>query len=42
MSDEYRKIHEKWPRLGEVGTIKTLEFCVAECESLAAQLKELA
>ena len=42
MSDEYRKIYEKWPRFDERGTIKTLEFCVAECESLAAQLKELA
>lgn len=42
MSDEYRKIHEKWPRFDEGGTIKTLEFCVAECERLAAQLKELA
>jgi hypothetical protein len=42
MSDEYRKIYEKWPRLDEGGTIKTLEFCVAECEKLAAQLKELA
>jgi hypothetical protein len=41
MSDEYRKIYERWPRLEEGGTIKTLEFCVAECEKLAAQLKEL-
>ena len=42
MSEEYRKIYANWPRLGETGTVKTLEFCVAECESLAAQLKELA
>ena len=42
MSDEYRKIYEKWPRFDGEGTIRTLEFCVAECESLAAQLKELA
>lgn len=43
MSEEYRKIHEMWPSIREFeGTIKTLEFCVAECESLAAQLKELA
>jgi hypothetical protein len=42
MSEEYRKIHERWPRLVETGTVKTLEFCVAECEKLAAQLKELA
>lgn len=42
MSDEFRKIHEMWPRFDEGGTVKTLEFCVAECEKLAAQLKELA
>ena len=41
MSDEYRKIHEMWPRFFEEGTVKTLEFCVTECESLAAQFKEL-
>ena len=42
MSDRYRNIYERWPRLEEGGTVKTLEFCVAECEKLAAQLKELA
>lgn len=43
MSDEYRKIHKDFIGLsGDHATIKTLEFCVAECESLAAQLKELA
>jgi hypothetical protein len=42
MSEEYRKIYEKWPRFDEGATIKTLEFCVAECEKLAVQLKELA
>lgn len=42
MSDEYRKIYERWPRFDEGGTVRTLEFCVAECERLAAQLKELA
>ena len=42
MNEEYRKIHERWPRIGETGTVKTLEFCVAECEKLAAQLKEKA
>jgi hypothetical protein len=41
MSEEYRKIHERWPRFFEGGTVKTLEFCVAECESLATQFKEL-
>jgi len=43
MSKEYRKVYEMWPSLrGPEGTVKTLEFCVAECEKLAAQLKELA
>jgi hypothetical protein len=42
ISDEYRKIYERWPRFDESGTVRTLEFCVAECERLAAQLKELA
>ena len=42
MSDEYRKIYETWPRFDEGGTVRTLEFCVAQCERLAAQLKEMA
>ena len=43
MSDEYKVVFNRdlldritW----EGSTIKTLEFCVAECESLAKQLKE--
>jgi hypothetical protein len=43
MSDEYRAVFTSdlldritW----EGATLKTLEFCVAECESLAKQLKE--
>jgi hypothetical protein len=41
MSDEYKKIFRVWSELNEgESTIKTLEFCVAECESLAKQLKE--
>jgi hypothetical protein len=43
MSDEFRKIYERWPSMRELdGTVKTLEFCVKQCEKLAAQLKELA
>jgi hypothetical protein len=42
MSDEYKKIYSMWPSLHDVeSTIKTLEFCIAECESLAKQLKEM-
>jgi hypothetical protein len=42
MSEAFRKVYEMWPRFDEGGTVKTLEFCVAECERLAAQLKDLA
>ena len=43
MSDEYKKIFQAWPSLiDSEATIKTLEFCVAECESLAKQLREQA
>ena len=40
MSDEYKKVFRDFPRFIE-GTIRTLEFCVAECESLAKQLEEM-
>jgi hypothetical protein len=40
MSDEYKKVFMDWPRFNE-GAIRTLEFCVAECESLAKQLEEM-
>ena len=39
MSDEYKKVFRNWPDTG--GTIKTLDFCVGECESLAKQLGEM-
>jgi hypothetical protein len=39
MSDEYKMAFMNWPNDG--GTIKTLDFCVAECESLAKQLGEM-
>ena len=38
MSDEYKKVFIRWPDMR--GTIRTLDFCVAECESLAKQLME--
>ena len=40
MSDEYKKVFRDFPRLIE-GTIKTLDFCVTECEALAKQLEEM-
>jgi hypothetical protein len=39
ISDEHKKVFMNWPDTG--GTIKTLDFCVAECESLAKQLGEM-
>ena len=43
MSDEFKKIYGGflYP-IEEVGEVRTLEYCIAECERLAAQLKELA
>ena len=32
------KVRESWERLSMPGTIKTLEYCVAQCESLSKQL----
>lgn len=44
MDDDYKKAYIKgqlnWPFLNE-GTVRTLAFCVAECESLAKQLGEM-
>jgi hypothetical protein len=39
MDEGYRKIYEDMPD-NPYSTVKTLEFCVDECEKLAAQLKE--
>ena len=39
MSAEYKKVFMNW--MEGRGTIRTLEFCVAECESLAKQLEEM-
>lgn len=40
MDDGYKKAYINWPLLNE-GTIRTLGFCVAECEALAKQLGEM-
>ena len=39
MSAEYKKVFVNL--MGSGGTIKTLDFCAAECESLAKQLEEM-
>ena len=42
MSDEFKKVYAEFPYLTEEeGEVRTLEYCIAECERLAAQLKEL-
>jgi hypothetical protein len=40
MSDKYKEAFSHWSNFTE-GTIRTLDFCVAECESLAKQLGEM-
>ena len=43
MSEEYKKVYAAFPFLTEEeGEVRTLEYCIVECERLAAQLKELA
>lgn len=42
MSDVYLKIYREFPPLFNEGTVKTLDFCIVECESMAKQFKELA
>ena len=49
MSEEYRKVYEKYGKPEYVGytdhsdfpTVKSLDFCIEQCESMAAQFKEL-
>lgn len=43
MSEEYKKLFFKWPALSlrETATLRDTAYCVAECEALAKQLKEL-
>ena len=42
MSDEFKKIYGsfRYPT-AEEGEVRTLEFCIEQCERLAAQLKEM-
>ena len=39
MSDEYRAVYNRW--YSSQGTVRSLEFCVKECESLAMQFKAM-
>jgi hypothetical protein len=41
MSEEYREVYKKYPPPFDDGEIRTLEYCIEQCERLAAQLKEL-
>ena len=40
ISEEYRKVYEMYPPMFGDGEVRTLEYCIEECERLAAQLKE--
>jgi hypothetical protein len=42
MGEEYRKVYEMYPPMLGDGEVRTLEYCIEECERLAAQLKGLA
>ena len=42
MDDYHKKLYSTYPGYRKkVGTVKTTEFCSAECESMAAQFKRL-
>lgn len=43
MSEDYRKIHERYGTAFylDIATVKSLDFCIEQCESMAAQFKEL-
>lgn len=44
MSPQYKLLHDKLSYLGDVnntGVIRTLEYCIDECENMAKQFKEL-
>lgn len=42
MSEKYKKLYADFPPLFNEGTVKTLEFCIAECEHMAKQFKDVA
>lgn len=41
MSEDYRKIHERYGTAFylDIATVKSLDFCIEQCESMAAQFK---
>lgn len=41
MSEDYRKIHERYGTAFylDIATVKTLGFCIEQCENMAAQFK---
>lgn len=41
MQGEYKELHERMFRGSTDGTVRSLEYCVSECESLAKQLAEV-
>lgn len=41
MSDKYKELDKKIGFASDDGTIKTTEFCIVQCESMAEQFKAL-
>lgn len=41
MSDAHRELSAWWGIISTYDTIRTTEFCIAECESMAEQFKKL-
>jgi hypothetical protein len=42
MDDVHKRIQAMYPSFLYEGTVRTLEFCINECENMAKQFKELA
>lgn len=38
MSEKYREFYRKHPPVFNDGVVRTLEYCIAECESIAKQV----
>lgn len=41
MEPEYRKVYDEF-EMPQTGTVRSLEFCIEQCESMAEQFKQLA
>ena len=41
MSEECKEIEQRYPSSFQEGVVRTLDYCVGECESLAKQIREV-